>query len=186
MDDIKDYIDNDDINENINDIDDSLLLCQLPDMSCFGCCGFEFTSKKEVAEALDKNTFELDDFSSEKDRNLIDLKGFRDRINAGILRACGICYNLVWLDRHKHLVFCPLHPKSANYKGQDLRKGHCNPGYLCRTAYEFSRWPQEKRERYIRFVKEKNPDWYEYSIMTDNGALLEEFNAKNNILSSNI
>ena len=150
--------------------------CQLEELniSCIGCCGFDFTSKKEVMEALDKNTNEFEDFCYDDE---IDLKGFRDRHPKDILRISGICYNLIWKDKTKGLIYCPLHPMAFKNQqsSQDLRKDHCNPGHLCKTAYEFKKWDKAKQNRYIAFIKSKNLDWYDYSIKTDNKSLLDEF-----------
>jgi len=148
-------------------------LCQLGELglSCIGCCGFEFTDKKEVIEALDKNTAEFEDF--------FDMAEFRDRHPKDILRISGICYNLAWKDKGKGIIFCPLHPDLPGNKGKDLREGHCHPEHLCRTAHEFSRWSMEKQDRFIRFLRSKDMDWYEYSISIDDGSLLDEFEKKN-------
>lgn len=160
-----------------DNIDDERNPCQLVELglSCFGCCGFDFTSKEEMKEAIDKNTFEFQDFVNEKDITLIDLKGFKERTPSGTLRLCGICYNLTWFDRDKRLVFCPLHPKAGDYECSDLRLGHCNPDFMCKTAFEFRRWSKDNQDRYIRFIKEKDLDWYDYSILTENDSLLKEF-----------
>ncbi len=152
-------------------------LCQLEELglSCIGCCGFDFTNKKEVMEALDRNSDEFKDFY---DNESIDLKGFRDRHPKDILRISGICYNLIWEDKERGLIFCPLHPmviEGQNTGQKDLREGHCNPGHLCRIAYKFMKWSRDKQDRYVAFLKSNNLDWYEYSIKNDDGSLLDEF-----------
>ena len=110
------------------------------------------------------------------------MESFRDRHPKDILRVSGVCYNLVWKDKEKRIIFCPLHPEAANNdNGNDMRKGHCNPRYLCKTAYKFRRWSKKKQDRYIKFLKSKNLEWYEYSVGTDDNSLLEEFEKSSNI-----
>ncbi len=140
-------------------------LCQLPGLSCFGCCGRKFGSKQEMEKALKENKAAL-----KKHRNL---SSFRDREDENSLHGCGICFNLI---REGKSIFCPLHP--MRNEGRDFREGHCDIHYLCRTAKKFNSWPDDKKQRYLDFIRKKNPDWYEYSIKTDNGEFLKEFEGR--------
>lgn len=143
-------------------------LCQLEELglTCLGCCGHDFKSMKEVMKAIDKNTSEFQDFTENP-------KGFRDRHPCNIVRVAGVCYNVVWRDKGRTKVFCPLHPEAAGKP--DLRQGHCRPEHLCRTSLKFNSWSDKRQQEYMEFLKSKNLNWYEYSIKTDNGKLLEEF-----------
>lgn len=131
-----------------------------------GCCGHDFGSIKEVKEAVIRNTSEF--------RKFDDLRKFRDRADKWNLRK-GVCRNVIMV---KGQVFCPLHPERN--KGKDLRKGHCETGYLCKTARIFSGWRKKKQQNFLEFIKKKNLGVIEYSIKMDDGSLLKEFlNQKN-------
>jgi len=140
-------------------------LCQLEDLnlSCFGCCGHSYTSKEDVLEAIDKNTLEYSGYDNQK--------RFMERSNS--LRACGICRNVVYLDKNK--VGCPLHPK-LNKK--DIRVGHCDTKYKCKTKKLFDTWNQNKKVKFVLFLTKLKKDglsWYDYSIRMDNDEILKEF-----------
>ncbi|MFH1510594.1 MAG: hypothetical protein ABIF10_02795 [Candidatus Woesearchaeota archaeon] len=135
-------------------------LCQINGWSCVGCCGHDFTTKEELAEAIRKNTAEYQDYSDKKD--------FMNRSED--LRECGICRNVVFFDDNH--VGCPLHPEINSH---DIREGYCEIEHLCETAKAFDSWPKDRQERFIGFIEKKNPDWYDYSLNIDNGKYLEEF-----------
>jgi len=135
-------------------------LCQFEKFSCFGCCGKEFTTKKEIQEGIKKNTFEYLEYK--------DKKKFAER--STYLRASGICRNLIFKEKK---IICPLHP-SLN-KGKELRDNLCDTDYLCESFKEFNKWDNSKRKEFIEFINSKNPDWYDYSINIDNGNYLKEF-----------
>ncbi len=87
-------------------------LCQLG-QGCFGCCGRNYKSKKEIEKALVEN---ISDFHKiVKNGTIEELKRFRDRHDKNDLHACGICYNLIIINGK---LGCPLHPKVC---GQELR-----------------------------------------------------------------
>ena len=137
-------------------------LCQhiLP---CFGCCGHSYTNRADVTEAIRKNTLELKRYKNPKD--------FMNRSNN--LRACGLCRNVVFLS--VDWVGCPLHP---DILGKDIRVGHCDTKYRCKTKKLFSRWKQKKKEKFLDFLsqlKEEGMDWYDYSIGMDNDSILKKF-----------
>jgi len=138
-----------------------MILCQY-NKGCMGCCGYDFSSVKEVKEAVSLNSRE---FSKIK-----NLKKFRDRVGKWDLRS-GVCRNVVMVRKR---VFCPLHPKRNS--GKDLRKGHCDTKYLCATAKKFLKWDKRKQKEFLKFVK--GMDTIEYSVGIDDGKLLKEFEKK--------
>ncbi len=138
-------------------------VCQIPGIGCFGCCGYDFTSKKPIKAALKKNT---EEYKKYKDK----IK-FRDRSKK--LRKCGICKNLI-LKRNK--IYCSLHPEQN--KDKDLRIGHCDVKFICKAARKYDKWPDDTRKKFLKFIKDKKIDWYDYSIKMDNNILLKEFEAK--------
>ncbi len=143
-------------------------LCFIPSLklSCFGCCGQDYTTKKEILARIKRNTKELE--ASE------DMISFRDR--AQETAACGICTNVVFLEKDKKIVGCPLHP-SLN-EGKDLREGYCQIDHLCKAAEKFMHWDDEMKQKFLDFIAlkaEKGMGWYEYSIGMDDDTLLKEF-----------
>ena len=136
------------------------VLCQLPGLSCVGCCGRDFGTKKEVADAIRQNTRE---YLKHKDK-----KSFMNR--SEYLRDCGICRNVIELPGGK--LGCPLHPA---LNGRDLREGHCDVQHLCKAALFFNQWAKNKQRAFLDFVAKKNLDWYDYSVKMDNNELLHEF-----------
>ncbi len=139
-------------------------LCQLTELklSCFGCCGHSYKSKEKIMRDLEKNSLEYE-FCK-------DNREFRDRAKRNDLRPSGICRNIIIAGDS---VICPLHPELNDML--DLRITHCNTMHLCRTRREFESWDEDKRNAYLRFLKGKNLDMIDYSIKTDDGSLLREF-----------
>ena len=142
-------------------------LCQLTqlNLSCFGCCGHTFKSKKKIEQDLKKNTLE---YEYTKD-NIT----FRERAKQSDLRSSGICKNLILID---NIVVCPLHPELNDM--MDLRIAHCDTDHICRTIREFNKWGRKKQQKFIDFLKSKRLDIYSYSKRIDSGALLREFKQK--------
>ena len=144
-------------------------LCQL-NGGCMGCCGHDFISKDLIKLSIHKNTLEFKDLNP---KNKSDLLKFRDRSFSSDLRD-GVCRNLIEGKIGKKTgVHCPLHP-SLN-KNDDLRIGHCDTNYLCKTAKHFEKWSKKKKDLFLKFVKSKKLDDISYSIMMDKNKLLEEF-----------
>lgn len=146
-------------------------LCHIDNMTCFGCCGHHFTSKKDIERALILNT--LTYIKHRDDEKPI--KDFRDR--SKLIRSCGICFNLVLLDFEKdkkaRKIGCPLHPKLNN--GKDLREGYCEIDHLCKAAFMFNEFDDNMKEKFLKLIKSKNLDWYDYSLKMDNNELINEF-----------
>ena len=138
------------------------LLCQYDGKGCFGCCGRDFKSKQDIEKDIKQNTHEFLYHN--------DMVRFRDRKEKLNLRPSGVCRNIVIMDER---VLCPLHPKMN--KGEDLREGHCDINYLCKTAKIFNSWNKRRQRKFLRFVKRQKLDWIDYSIKMDNGTLLREF-----------
>lgn len=137
-------------------------LCQFDNKGCFGCCGRDFKAKERVIKDIKKNT---DDFYNHN-----DMIKFRDRKEKLNLRPSGVCRNAILIDDS---VLCPLHPNMND--GNDARDGHCDINYLCKTAKIFNSWNKRKQRKFLRFVKRKKMDWFDYSLNVDNGELLKEF-----------
>lgn len=143
----------------------SSILCQM-NGGCMGCCGHYFPSNKAILIAIKKNTNE---FNEIKDKNKENLISFRDRFYTMNLRD-GVCRNLI--DNGKTFL-CPLHPTLNG--GEDLRLGHCDTNFLCKTAKKFEKMDEKLKKMFLEFIKTKNLDNVNYSIEMDNGKLLKEF-----------
>ncbi|MBR9683853.1 hypothetical protein GOV03_04920 [Candidatus Woesearchaeota archaeon] len=141
------------------------ILCQL-NGGCMGCCGHSFVSKKKIEEAIKKNTLEFMGVDLRSEEELIE---FRDRALPRDLRD-GVCRNLI---EKEGKIFCPLHPEQND--GRELRTGHCDINYLCRTAREFLSWSEEKQERFLKFIDSKKLDNIEYSMKMNDNSLFMEF-----------
>jgi len=140
-------------------------LCQLKELSCFGCCGHDYKSIEEIKKDIKKNTRDFEEIE--------DLNKFRDRANKWDLRKSGVCKNII---EKKGEIFCPLHPSRNN--GFEYREDHCEIDYLCNTFKLFLDWNKKKQDKFLRFIKEKKLNNYTYSILMDSDKLLEEFNVK--------
>ena len=140
-------------------------LCQVKELNltCFGCCGYDFTGKSQIMKDIKKNTLEY--------KQIRNKEKFRDRADKDSLRKSGLCRNLVVLNNK---VLCPLHP--GMNKGKELRKGHCDINYICKTSKLYTNeWDEETRKQFIEFLKTKKLDTYTYSLGMDKGLLLKEF-----------
>ncbi|MEK6863077.1 MAG: hypothetical protein AABW53_00045 [Nanoarchaeota archaeon] len=142
----------------------SSILCQM-NGGCMGCCGHDFESKEKIKEAIFKNTLEFKHAAPQTEK---EFQAFRERFPSMDLRH-GVCRNLI---EENGRFLCPLHPARH---GKDLRAGHCEIDYLCKTAKEFENWDEDKKKKFIRFVEEKKLDHVDYSVLMDNDSLLEEF-----------
>ena len=140
-------------------------LCQL-NGGCMGCCGHDFESKEKIKQAVFKNNLEFKHANPKTEEEFVQ---FRDRRPNMDLRH-GVCRNLI---QEEGCFLCPLHPARH---GKDLRVGHCDTEYLCKTATQFDKWSEEKKNKFIAFVENKKLDNVSYSILMDNNSLLKEFN----------
>jgi hypothetical protein len=173
----KDYI------PNVPYVDKGINLCWLPNgLICIGCCGFDFASelsknmKKAFIKALLQNTEEYEKCNKDS----IVFKGIYKSYD---LHECGLCRKLIVDDKlpEKELmneprlkITCPLHP--ACNQGKELRKGECDPRYMCRTQRLFHlEWNEEKQKRFVDFVMSRNLDWFDYSVQMHTNSLLKEF-----------
>ena len=133
-----------------------------------GCCGHDFEPKEKIKEAIFKNTLEFKNADPQAEKQFLQ---FRDRKPSMDLRN-GVCQNLV---EERGCFLCPLHP--ARHQEKDLRIGHCDTEYFCKTATLFEKSSEEKKKKFARFIEMKKLDKLDYSIQMDNNSLLEEFNA---------
>ena len=62
----------------------------------------------------------------------------------------GVCRNLI---EGNGMLFCPLHPKRV---GKDLRTGHCDINYFCRTAKEYFTGLFERGITPLRLVSDED------------------------------
>ena len=140
-------------------------LCQLPGLSCFGCCGHHYTTENQIKEQIRKNTIKSNNSTDEE---------FVEYVKGKYLSAAGICRGVV---RKNNKTFCPLHP--ALHKGRDLRiqTESCETDYMCKTHKQFDGWDAQKKKRFLEFIMSKNLDWFAYSMGMDSGKLLKEFEA---------
>jgi len=134
-----------------------------------GCCGHDFISKQKIEEAIKKNNLEFNQLNPKTEEELIQ---FRDRAYSMNLRN-GVCRNLI---KEKGKVFCPLHPVLNN---KELRRGHCDINYFCKTAKEFEKWSEKKQRDFVKFIENKKSDNITYSMKMDDSSLLEEFSKQN-------
>ncbi len=140
-------------------------LCTFGKYYCMGCClaPRKCPTKRELIQAIKANTAVF-----EQARNT---EAFAKRRNCGETLRCGVCNNQVFIGKK---VLCPLHP--GNNNGKDLRKRKfCEHDYLCPTQEEYNEWNSVKQKQFIKFIKKKKPDWYQYSINIDNSGYLKEF-----------
>ncbi|MGM5487488.1 MAG: hypothetical protein ACQESG_00910 [Nanobdellota archaeon] len=140
-------------------------VCVIGDLICMGCCGRDYGSFEEVCEGIRQNTREF--------RYYKNLEEFRDR--AQCLRPCGVCRNVIFTDESETQVMCPLHPE---IHGSDKRVGHCEVKYLCATAKQFKEWDAKIQGAFIEFIKNKNLDWFTFSMGMDSDEFLHEFQAQ--------
>ncbi|MBW3013114.1 hypothetical protein KY340_02815 [Candidatus Woesearchaeota archaeon] len=143
-------------------------LCQLDDLSCFGCCGYDYSTPREVREGIEKNTLEYQNCKTHKE--------FANRPRAGQRRWCGVCRNVVFIRDKKGILRagCPLHPKLN--RGKEMRKKQdCLINYLCKTAVSFDGWNKKKQERFLKFLRTKKLDIINYSLGMDSDKWLKEF-----------
>lgn len=131
-----------------------------------GCCGHDFISKAKIKEAIRKNTQEFKALNPQTESEYLS---FRDRRPAMDLYN-GVCRNLI--EEHGCFI-CPLHP--ALHQENDLRLGHCDTNYFCRTAQEFMNWNDFQKKKFFQFLKSRKLSNIDYSLKMENGSLLKEF-----------
>ena len=141
-----------------------LVLCQLPGLSCMGCCTAPKVKNKNIIEnQLKKNT---ERFRKTKDPHKFALDSGED-----VASGSKICKTLI---KEGDKVFCPSHPLSPYTKGKDMRE-YCIKDYWCATMKEFRTWPEERQKKMIEWIKTKNYNWHSYSLANDTGKSIKEF-----------
>lgn len=165
--------------------------CQISELglSCYGCCGRDFKSKKEVEKDLEKNSYE---FKKIKHPTKFKLLQFRDRLSddPDIVQPSGLCSNVVQFN--KTCTACPLHPlinkliekKKYNYpfnkkkhtsQTKDPRFGYCDINYECATFKYFKHFSDKQKREFVNWVKENNYNNYSYSMDNGDNILIEKF-----------
>ena len=144
-----------------------VVLCQLKELglSCFGCCGNNYSNKKKLMTDIKKNTLEFDNKQS--------LTKFMSRTKE--LRSSGICANLVFKDGR---FLCPGHPALNGNRDYRNLDPDCEKEFVCKTYGLFQEWNKEKQKQFLDFLKSKKIDSFTYSIRMDNNSLLKEFEKK--------
>jgi len=137
-----------------------IILCQLKQFSCFGCCGNHWAAKKDVLLQFDRNTKMFKQMSKET---------FSKR-GEQYLSSSGGCKSLI---KKGSKIICPLHPKQNDDK--DYRDKLCDKNFFCETFKKFKQWPGETQNRFVEFVLAKKLNHYTYSMGMDGGAFLKEF-----------
>lgn len=161
-----------------------MLPCQIShlNLSCFGCCGRDFKSKKLVLEELKKNTLE---FNNIKIKSTLRLLHFRDRFssNPWAVTKSGLCSNIVEFENG--IIACPLHPKinevvSSKFfnlpnKKLDLRIKHCGVDYQCDTFNQWLKMTDVDREKLVLWIEKQKFENYEYSVENGEDRLIKNF-----------
>jgi hypothetical protein len=143
-------------------------VCITGHLTCVGCCGKDFTSREEIEKAVQKNTKE---FMAIKNKHK-----FMKRKDNEFLHDCGICRNVIYTNDDEDDIMCPLHPFfNDDNTNKDIRKGHCEIEYLCKTAYVYNKYDNQKRKKFQKFILKKDLDWLEFSVGMNNDSFLEEF-----------
>ena len=168
---------------------DEYAICQIPEinLSCYGCCGRHLKSKEAVEKDIEENTR---DFSRIDIPSTVRLLDFRDRFSKdnGDVKGSGICSNLVKF--RCGVVACPLH-KLINkivpadefmaIHRKDLRWGHCDVNFECRSVKIFKKLPEDERRRFLNWIREQRFDNYKYSKLMVDGVLIKRYLKKVNI-----
>lgn len=135
-------------------------LCQLEHLSCFGCCGRDWTSKRDVLVQIGKNTELYKHMSREE---------FSKR-GEEYLSSCGGCKSLIKKDDR---IICGLHPMQN--KGVDYRDKVCEKNYMCNTFKAFLTWDKSKQGKFVKFIRDKKLNNWTYSMGMDSDKFLKEF-----------
>ena len=171
-------------NLNLDNIDiENIYPCQLPflNLSCYGCCGRDFKSEKEVKKDIKENTKE---FNKIKQKSILKLLQFRDRLseNPDDLKPSGLCSNLV--EFNKNCIACPLHPsiqkivtkeKFIQPTKKDLRINHCDINYECETLIFWKTLTNEQKLKFIKWASKQNYTHYKYSVENIEGIAIRKF-----------
>lgn len=168
--------------------------CQIPELnlSCYGCCGNDFTNKIQAQKDIIQNTIELEESLSYKESNSQEdqdkaLVEFRDRYAGTTLGPSGVCLNLVQFN--DGCLACPLH-KSINAlvpesevkaPSEDLRQEPCDVNYECITFKKYVKLSNSQKEDYIKFLEKRveKENHFSYSMKNHDGVFIEEFLRKN-------
>jgi hypothetical protein len=137
------------------------VLCKVPSLglSCFGCCGHHFKDKKTMHQFFANNKRTLEAYKKAGK----SYKEFMDREKK--IASCGGCYNLIKEkdDRGREQYLCAVHPLRIG--GDDIRVGHCDHDYLCKTAAHVNKMTADEKKLFYEFLKEQQFDSYTFSMI---------------------
>lgn len=157
--------------------------CQLPQvkLSCWGCCGREFKSRKEVERDIAINTFE---FLKIKIPSTLRLLQYRDRFDedSNVLTSSGICSNLV--DFKDGCLACPLHDRINDVVSKkkflaihkkDLRYKYCDIFFECDTVKIWKKFSKKEREKFVLWLEKQKFVHYDYSVGNVEGVHIRKY-----------
>lgn len=157
--------------------------CQLKSLklSCYGCCGDDWTDEKEINNDIWLNSHDFNKIYIRGEKSEKDLKKFKDRFASDEVSNSGVCMNLV--NFGNRCLACPLHPKVNEIVSdtktvapkKDLRIGHCDTKFECSTMKYWDLMNEVQRGEFIDFLKEKDFSNYEYSMKNISGELIKAF-----------
>jgi hypothetical protein len=151
-------------------------ICQLPqlNLSCFGCCGYDYASEDKLKKQIATNTWRFNKMYTSKE-------AFAET-TIGVTEA-GCCKAVIEFE--DGTVGCPLHPKKND--GKDLRTGDCLRNYECNTLRHYKTWRKNRRLLFLEHVVRGNFDTYSYSMANANSSLIMSFfNAEPDTFASKI
>ena len=151
-------------NKGVKSNEEDLVLCQIPGLSCMGCCtAYKVRSRALTEKQLEENT--------KRFRATKDPHRFSYESGPLVAERSEICKTLI---REGNKIFCPAHPKGPYTNGTDMRE-FCLKGYLCPSMKAFLKWDTERQKALIAFVQKQGHDWYSYSIANDTGKTIKDF-----------
>ena len=138
-------------------------------------CGILTTVKDKAIIGIGINT------NNKIPKTKQEFEEFRDRELSQNLRN-GVCRNLIQINNQEVQTnnkpscqfLCPLHPTRHKSK-EDLRLGHCDIHYLCKSAKIFKDWDKKTQEEFLNYIKTKQLSNIQYSLKMDDNSILEEF-----------
>lgn len=159
---------------------DEIVPCQVRalGLSCYGCCGHDWQSQKEIENDIAHNTSDFNQIYEELEG---DLEFFRDRYEKYEMSNSGLCFNMV--EFSNKCLACPLHPRVNEIvsvdeviaPNKDLRVGQCDVDYECETVRYWNLFGKEQKEEFVEFLKSKNMNNYDFSMQNASGELIKEF-----------
>lgn len=157
--------------------------CQLKSigLSCFGCCGDDWTCEKDVLNDVWLNSRDFCEIYTENEKSISDLEFFRDRFEKDEVSKSGVCMNLV--DFGNGCFACPLHPlvnlvvskDKVVAPKSDLRCGHCDVDFECESVRYWKLMSDEQKNEFVEFVAGLKLSNYAFSMRNVSGELIRDF-----------